>query len=382
LRGELLTTQSKLMDILWERIQDLWNAILDLTAKLVIPDWAGLVALIPIGLAALVALFFAVVIVRFATAGPKRRGKRRIEPIPPPGVHAGGTSIAPFLAAIGLFLAFAGFVVGGIGLVLGFGALILTLLYWGREAISDYDHVEPPLDTRVVVVPQAPPPGVHMPGPSFRPLLGALGAAAVFAGLVVKGWVLIAGILILIITLVGWLTDARREYVATIEADETGHLPTAPPPRYPVKTIALAVVILVVAVVVNAGILPPSSSAGGAAGGSPGASGAAPAPPAAQSAAPSGPAADVTIVAKDIAFQTQSADAPAGKPFTIAFENQDPQPHNVAIHKDSATGQQLFMGEIVQGPKTVVYNVPALPAGSYAFVCSVHPNMTGTLSVK
>jgi len=26
--------------------------------------------------------------------------------------------------------------------------------------------------------------------------------------------------------------------------------------------------------------------------------------------------------------------------------------------------------------------VPALPAGTYAFVCSVHPNMTGTLTVK
>jgi plastocyanin len=26
--------------------------------------------------------------------------------------------------------------------------------------------------------------------------------------------------------------------------------------------------------------------------------------------------------------------------------------------------------------------VPALPAGTYSFVCSVHPNMTGTLTVK
>jgi plastocyanin len=26
--------------------------------------------------------------------------------------------------------------------------------------------------------------------------------------------------------------------------------------------------------------------------------------------------------------------------------------------------------------------VPALPAGTYTFACSVHPNMTGTLTVK
>jgi len=28
-----------------------------------------------------------------------------------------------------------------------------------------------------------------------------------------------------------------------------------------------------------------------------------------------------------------------------------------------------------------VYNVPALKAGTYSFVCSVHPNMTGTLKI-
>ena len=41
-----------------------------------------------------------------------------------------------------------------------------------------------------------------------------------------------------------------------------------------------------------------------------------------------------------------------------------------------------FRGEIVTGPTTIVYQVPALEAGAYAFVCTVHPNMVGTLTVQ
>ena len=30
----------------------------------------------------------------------------------------------------------------------------------------------------------------------------------------------------------------------------------------------------------------------------------------------------------------------------------------------------------------VTYEVPPLPAGPYAFICTVHPSMTGTLNVE
>jgi plastocyanin len=91
----------------------------------------------------------------------------------------------------------------------------------------------------------------------------------------------------------------------------------------------------------------------------------------------------VAISASNLAFEQTSITAPAGKAFQITFDNKDAGvPHNVAIHKDSASGAEVFKGEIVTGPASKTYDVPALDAGTYAFVCSVHPTMTGTLTIK
>ncbi len=92
----------------------------------------------------------------------------------------------------------------------------------------------------------------------------------------------------------------------------------------------------------------------------------------------------LSIVAKSSAFDTSCLAAPAGKPFTIAFDNQDPGvPHNVAIYTDASAATALFTGELVSGPKKVTYDVPALDAGTYYFRCDVHPTtMNGTFVVK
>jgi plastocyanin len=105
------------------------------------------------------------------------------------------------------------------------------------------------------------------------------------------------------------------------------------------------------------------------------------------SAEPSEPAASgdagasVSIVASGIAFTTTEVTAPADTPFVIVFENQDAGvPHNVAI--SDASGAEVFKGEIFNGVDTREYQVPALPAGEYTFICTVHPNMTGTLTAE
>jgi plastocyanin len=100
------------------------------------------------------------------------------------------------------------------------------------------------------------------------------------------------------------------------------------------------------------------------------------------SEAPGSPGAGVGAVqisALNVQFVEKTVSAPAGQKFVIHFDNKDQgQPHNINI-KD-ASGASVFKGEIITGPLATDYQVPALTAGSYTFVCDVHSNMTGTLT--
>lgn len=90
----------------------------------------------------------------------------------------------------------------------------------------------------------------------------------------------------------------------------------------------------------------------------------------------------IKISSKDLKFSTDRIEAPADKPFQIAYDNQEGAPHNIAIYTDSTAKTKLFGEEPVSGPKQVVYEVPALGAGTYFFHCDVHPDMKGTVEVK
>jgi heme/copper-type cytochrome/quinol oxidase subunit 2 len=101
------------------------------------------------------------------------------------------------------------------------------------------------------------------------------------------------------------------------------------------------------------------------------------------SGAPGGAGETLKITAQNIAYEQTNLTVKAGAPFKIEFDNQDNGvPHNVAIHLGSSTGTEVFKGAIFPGVATQTYDVKQLDAGSYAFVCSVHPTMTGTLTVQ
>ncbi len=88
----------------------------------------------------------------------------------------------------------------------------------------------------------------------------------------------------------------------------------------------------------------------------------------------------IELAAQNIAFDQSAIKAPAGQAFQIKFHNADAGvPHNVAI-KD-ASGAVVFKGDIFAGDDTRTYDVPALQAGTYQFICQVHASMVGTLTV-
>jgi len=300
-----------------------WDKLLEVVGSLVSPDWGALILLVPLGVFGLVAGYLLWVMRRFATAGPA---------------------------------------------------------------------VSRPLPTAPT------PPGIHIPGPSFRPLLASISAAALLLGLVIDPVVFVAGLLMTVIGLLGWLTDARKEYREVEKADATGHLENIPAPRFPTRTLIVFAVLFVGSLLIAGGVIPPrggTSGGGGAVSPAPATQApATPAPSGAPSAAPSpggsqapggsgGATVTLTITAAGIAFDTDTLEVPANTPFRIVFTNNDAGiPHNVAIHKDSPTGPLVWAGDIFNGVETRTYEVPALPAGTYGFVCTVHPNMTGTLTSK
>jgi plastocyanin len=353
----------------------LLDSVLEVAAVFITPNWNELLKLIPLGLLLLFLAWFAFTLRKFATVGPSRRAPARVQPVTPPGVHMPGGSLAPIVVAIGAAALFMGLLAGGIGLLIGGTVLVVTLLIWGREALRDYDHLEPTTRLPAVVHP-GPPEGVHMPGPSIRPLLGALGSAALLGGLVIGGWVLILAVVFLVYTLIGWLVDATAEYRKVEEADRTGHLENIPTRRLPMRTLQVFGVLFAIVTLAQLGIFPPPPAT---AGGEPGSSAAPSAP-----AGPEAPPGSLAITAKGIAFEQKELSAPAGQPITFFLTNQDAPgtPHDVVL-KDKS-GNPLKEVPPTDGGKSQAYTYDPLDPGEYEYICSIHPipAMTGKLTVQ
>jgi len=96
--------------------------------------------------------------------------------------------------------------------------------------------------------------------------------------------------------------------------------------------------------------------------------------------APSG-ATTLQLTAHNIAFDKSSLEVAANQPFVIDFKNEDPGiPHNVQIEQSDGTVVQAQ--PTIDGGQETNYQFNGLPAGTYTFICVVHPTiMHGTLTV-
>jgi plastocyanin len=107
-------------------------------------------------------------------------------------------------------------------------------------------------------------------------------------------------------------------------------------------------------------------------------------PPTSTTTLAPGQSVTIDLIAKNIAFDKSTITVAAGAQVTVNFDNQDSGvAHNFAVYTDASTTTQIFVGQIITGPKTITYTFTAPPTpGNYFFRCDVHPTtMTGTLVV-
>ena len=100
-----------------------------------------------------------------------------------------------------------------------------------------------------------------------------------------------------------------------------------------------------------------------------------------------GASTELELTAKDTLWDTNELEAPAGQPLTLVFHNEDGGiEHNFVIYTTDDEGESdevVFSTELFAGVETKTFDVPALEAGTYLYICTIHTaTMTGTLTVE
>jgi plastocyanin len=84
-----------------------------------------------------------------------------------------------------------------------------------------------------------------------------------------------------------------------------------------------------------------------------------------------------TITAKNVAFKPTKINAPAGQELTVTFDNQD---NGVAHNLHFKTPDEVKT-DVASGVDKETLKFTVSKAGTYDYVCDVHPAMKGELKV-
>jgi hypothetical protein len=91
----------------------------------------------------------------------------------------------------------------------------------------------------------------------------------------------------------------------------------------------------------------------------------------------------VKTVVAHVRWVPTTLEAPAGEVWHVQIDNQDgpPEHHNFVVASGKTLPERIYQSTNFN-KGTFTFDVPALPAGSYLFICTVHADvMTGTLEL-
>lgn len=92
--------------------------------------------------------------------------------------------------------------------------------------------------------------------------------------------------------------------------------------------------------------------------------------------------ATITITANNVKFNTDALSAPAGDVAIVLGNIDRGVPHNIRVRRGgSASGESVGKTDIASGPASQTLRL-TLAAGTYYFLCDVHPSMNGVLTVQ
>jgi hypothetical protein len=381
--------------------------VLQFIEQLVTPDWGDLMALVPLLLVAIVAFYLLHTAWQWRRAGERTRPRvpaRLAGGAPPPGVHLPGPSRWPFVVPIGGGLILFALVLPqrdeagqvtmpfnvplfALGLLVTFIALAGWLIEAMREwrATAEGGHATAgPLEAGHAVAalpaggeaaqyqpPAEPPPGVHMPGPSPWPFFAPIGMALILFGLILSWWLVLGGLVLAVIAAAGWYREASHEYRSTEEVGHAVPKTRDPAKAWPRRMVGVFVTVVVVSVLFTLAPL-----------GAEWLRGLGPPPPG-EETPPAVPAEPEIVARSAVSFETDLLVVPCCRDFELIFRNEHAGvPHDVVISDGPERATDYFDGELITGVETITYQVPALDEGDYYFLCSIHPNMNGTVQAR